>query len=111
MRWYEYKMEVDDVHAPDDLKEKLLAMQKARQAEQAASGTTPKPQLTPAPAPEKKKKAPLRFPVKRAAELAACVALCGVCPCGRFCGLWRDYRSFRAKDRGNFRLSLRLDGW
>ena len=40
MRWYEYKMEVDDVHAPDDLKEKLLAMQKARQAEQAASGTT-----------------------------------------------------------------------
>ena len=45
MRWYEYKMEVDDVHAPDDLKEKLLAMQKARQAEQAASGTTLKPQL------------------------------------------------------------------
>ena len=79
MRWYEYKMEVDDVHAPDDLKEKLLAMQKARQAEQAASGTTLKPQLTPAPAPEKKKEAPLRFPVKRAAELAACVALCGVC--------------------------------
>lgn len=79
MRWYEYKMEVDDVHAPDDLKEKLLAMQKARQAEQAASGTTPKPQLTPAPVPEKKKKAPIRFPVKRAAELAACVALCGVC--------------------------------
>ena len=79
MRWYEYKMEVDDVHAPDDLKEKLLAMQKARQAEQAASGTTPKPQLTPAPALEKKKKAPIRFPVKRAAELAACVALCGVC--------------------------------
>ena len=79
MRWYEYKMEVDDVHAPDDLKEKLLAMQKARQAEQAASGTTPKPRLTLAPAPEKKKKAPLRFPVKRVAELAACVALCGVC--------------------------------
>ena len=78
MRWYEYKMEVDDVHAPDDLKEKLLAMQKAQQAEQAASGTTPKPQLIPAPAPEKKKKAPLRFPVKRAAELAACVAPCVV---------------------------------
>ena len=58
MRWYEYKMEVDDVHAPDDLKEKLLAMQKARQAEQAASGTTLKPQLTPAPVPEKKKRPP-----------------------------------------------------
>ena len=79
MRWYEYKMEVDDVHAPDDLKEKLMAMQKAKQAEQAASGTTPKPQLTPAPAPEKKKKAPIRFPAKRVLEWAACIALCGVC--------------------------------
>ncbi len=58
MRWYEYKMEVDDVHAPDDLKEKLLAMQKARQAEQAASGTPPPPPRTPAPAtPEKQKDA------------------------------------------------------
>ena len=27
MRWYEYKMEVDDLHASDDLKAKLLAMQ------------------------------------------------------------------------------------
>ena len=26
MRWYEYKMEVDDLTAPDDLKAKLLAM-------------------------------------------------------------------------------------
>ena len=24
MRWYEYKMEVDDLHASDDLKAKLL---------------------------------------------------------------------------------------
>lgn len=80
MRWYEYKMEVDDVHAPDDLKEKLMAMQKAKQAEQAASGTTPKPQITLAPAqPAKKKKAPLRFPAKRVAEIAACVGLCGAC--------------------------------
>ena len=29
MRWYEYKMEVDDLHASDDLKAKLLAMQPA----------------------------------------------------------------------------------
>ena len=84
MRWYEYKMEVDDVHAPEDLKEKLMAMQKAKQAEQAASGTTPKPQLTPAPAqpeaaPLKKKKAPIHFPTKRVLEIAACVGLCGVC--------------------------------
>ena len=26
MRWYEYKMEADDLAAPDDLKAKLLAM-------------------------------------------------------------------------------------
>ena len=26
MRWYEYKMEADDLHAPEDLKAKLLAM-------------------------------------------------------------------------------------
>ena len=27
MRWYEYKMEVDDLHASDDLKATLLALQ------------------------------------------------------------------------------------
>mgnify|MGYP007064126446 CR=1 FL=1 len=32
MRWYEYKMEVDDLHASDDLKAKLLAMQPAEEA-------------------------------------------------------------------------------
>ena len=26
MRWYEYKMETDDLCAPEDLKAKLLAM-------------------------------------------------------------------------------------
>ena len=26
MRWYEYKMETEDLHAPDDLKARLLAM-------------------------------------------------------------------------------------
>ena len=26
MRWFEYKMEVDDLHASDDLKAKLLAL-------------------------------------------------------------------------------------
>ena len=78
MRWYEYKMEVDDVHAPDDLKAKLLAMQNSAKA---ASDTTPKPQLTPAPPerPAAAKKKPIRFPVKRVLEVAACVGLCGVC--------------------------------
>ena len=74
MRWYEYKMEVDDLHASEGLKAKLLAMQ----AKADASGATPKPQLTPAPAPEpaKKKKA-IRFPGRRVLEAAACAALCG----------------------------------
>ena len=74
MRWYEYKMEVDDLHASEDLKAKLLAMQ----AKADASGATPKPQLTPVPVPEpaKKKKA-IRFPGRRVLEAAACAALCG----------------------------------
>ena len=74
MRWYEYKMEVDDLHASEGLKAKLLAMQ----AKADASGATPKPQLTPVPVPEpaKKKKA-IRFPGRRVLEAAACAALCG----------------------------------
>ena len=36
MRWYEYKMEVDDLHASDDLKAKLLAMQPAEEAPKPA---------------------------------------------------------------------------
>lgn len=43
MRWYEYKMEVDDLHASDDLKAKLLAMQPAEEA--------PKPARKPKKAP------------------------------------------------------------
>ena len=78
MRWYEYKMEVDDLHASDDLKAKLLAMQAAA-ADTPGAQSTPKPVLTPAPAPEKPKKKAIRFPAKRWAQLAACVAVCGVC--------------------------------
>ena len=50
MRWYEYKMEVDDLHASDDLKAKLLAMQAAA-ADTPGAQSTPKPVLTPAPGP------------------------------------------------------------
>ena len=75
MRWYEYKMEVDDLQASDDLKARLLAMQ-------AAAADTPGTRA-PAPVPEtppvKKKKAPIRFPARRWVQLAACVAVCGVC--------------------------------
>ena len=86
MRWYEYKMEVDDLHASEDLKAKLLAMQ-AKAAD--TSSTTAQPQTTAAPAaspavptPAVKgpaKKPPIRFPWKRAAQLTACAAVCGLC--------------------------------
>ena len=51
MRWYEYKMEVDDLTAPDDLKAKLLAMTDTLTAEEKAEPmmAAPAPQ-TAAPA-------------------------------------------------------------
>ena len=61
MRWYEYKMEVDDLHASDDLKAKLLAMQPAEEA----------------PKPAKKPKKAIHFP-RKALSIAACGLLCGV---------------------------------
>ena len=61
MRWYEYKMEVDDLHASDDLKAKLLAMQPAEEA----------------PRPAKKPKKAIHFP-RKALSIAACGLLCGV---------------------------------
>ena len=79
MRWYEYKMEVDEVHASDDLKAKLLALQAKAQSEaeppKAAPAEAPKA-VVPAPAP---KKSPIRFPSRRAWKgLAACAAFCAV---------------------------------
>ena len=78
MRWYEYKMEADDLAAPDDLKAKLLAMtsqlteeEKNRPMMQAAAPAQP--------APEKKKKGKLiHFPRKQVGALAACLAVCVV---------------------------------
>ena len=61
MRWYEYKMEVDDLRASDDLKAKLLAMQPAEEA----------------PRPAKKPKKAIHFP-RKALSIAACGLLCGV---------------------------------
>ena len=75
MRWYEYKMEVDDLHASDDLKAKLLALQ-ANAAETPGAKSIAMP--APSPTPKKQKK-PLRFPARRWAQLAACAAVCGVC--------------------------------
>lgn len=61
MRWYEYKMEVDDLHASDDLKAKLLAMQPAEEA----------------PKPARKPKKAIHFP-RNTLSIAACGLLCGV---------------------------------
>ena len=77
MRWYEYKMEVDDLHAPDDLKAKLLAMQAAEATETSAETEVPQsePQVAAKPNPAKKKP-PIHFPLKRMGALAACFAVC-----------------------------------
>ena len=64
MRWFEYKMEVDDLHASDDLKAKLLAMQGGQTASSA-------PKVAPKP-----RKA-IRFS-RKALSIAACGLLCGV---------------------------------
>ena len=81
MRWYEYKMEVDDLTAPDDLKAKLLAMTDTLTAEEKAEPmmAAPAPQTAAPAAPlniEPKKKKPIHFPVKQLGTLAACLAVC-----------------------------------
>ena len=75
MRWYEYKMEVDDLAAPDDLKAKLLAMTDTLTAEEKAEPmmAAPAPQAAAPAAPlntEAKKKKPIHFPVKQLGTLA-----------------------------------------
>ena len=83
MRWYEYKMEVDEVHASDDLKAKLLAMQTKAQSEaeppKTAQPEAPKA-VVPAPADAPKpKKSPIHFPSRRAWQnIAAVAAICVV---------------------------------
>ena len=56
MRWYEYKMEVDDLHASDDLKAKLLALQ-ANAAETPRCQEHPHAPRLP-PTPQKTEEAP-----------------------------------------------------
>lgn len=70
MRWYEYKMEVEDLHASEDLKAKLMAMQKT------ASAAPEK--ATPAEAPKQPRKRPIRFPSRVILGVAACAAVCVV---------------------------------
>lgn len=79
MKWYEYKMETDDLRAPEDLKAKLLAMadslpeeEKNRPMMQVQADST-----AAAPLQEGPKKAKLiHFPVRHVGALAACLAVC-----------------------------------
>ena len=74
MRWYEYKMETDELRAPDDLKTRLLAM-----TDQLTEEEKEQPLLkTAAPAKAEPKKKLIRFPVKQVGALAACLAVCAV---------------------------------
>lgn len=78
MRWYEYKMEADDLAAPDDLKAKLLAMT-SQLTEEEKSQPMMQAAAPAQPAPEKKKKGKLiHFPRKQVGMLAACLAVCVV---------------------------------
>ena len=65
MKWFEYQMEVDQLHAPDELKARLLAMQPDTQKSQNHSE------------PPAKKDRTVRFPHWRrwAAGIAACAAV------------------------------------
>ena len=74
MRWFEYKMEVDDLHASEDLKAKLLAMQSQQAVSVPAAKTVTRKQ----PEVPAHKKA-LHFPGSRVWKgLAACAAFCVV---------------------------------
>ena len=79
MRWYEYKMETDDLYAPDDLKAKLLAMtDQLTEEEKAQPMMKTAAPVSAQSAPVQPKKKLIRFPAKRVGALAACLAVCVV---------------------------------
>ena len=79
MRWYEYKMEADDLHAPEDLKAKLLAMADTLPEEEKNRPMMPVQAdntavVRPQELPQKAKL--IHFPAKPVGALAACLAVC-----------------------------------
>ena len=83
MRWYEYKMEADDLHAPDDLKAKLLAMADTLPEEEKNRPMMRTPaENTAAVVPQEHKKSAkgklIHFPRRQIGTLAACLAVCVV---------------------------------
>ena len=75
MRWYEYKMETEDLHAPDDLKARLMAMTDQLTEEEKEQPMMKAPVRAERPA---KKHNTIRFPAKQLGALAACLAVCAV---------------------------------
>ena len=75
MRWYEYKMETEDLHAPDDLKARLLAMTDQLTEEEKEQPMMKAPVKAEKPV---KKHNTIRFPAKQLGALAACLAVCAV---------------------------------
>ena len=81
MRWYEYKMEADDLHAPEDLKAKLLAMADTLPEEEKNRPMMPAQADNTAvvcPQEPPKKAKLIHFPAKQVGALAACLAVCVV---------------------------------
>ena len=73
------QMEADDLHAPEDLKAKLLAMTDQLTEEEKAQPMMKTAAPVPAQsAPVQPKKKLIRFPAKRVGALAACLAVCVV---------------------------------
>ena len=107
MRWYEYKMETDDLYAPDDLKAKLLAMTDQLTEEEKAQPMMKTDAPVPAQsAPVQPKKKLIRFPAKRVGALAACLAVCVVrlwCFCHRTNRPWRKEQQPGGGDGGRRR--------
>ena len=77
MRWYEYKMETDDLRAPDDLKAKLLAMTD-QLTEEEKNQPMMKAAAPAAPVQKAARKKAIHFPLKQVGTLAACLAVCAV---------------------------------
>ena len=77
MRWYEYKMEADDLRAPDDLKARLLAMTDQLTEKEKNQPMMKVPEPAPAaPVQKAAGKKLIRFPAKQVGALAACAAVC-----------------------------------
>ena len=75
MRWYEYKMEADDLRAPDDLKARLLAMTDQLTEEEKNQPMMQAASVRAVPTQPAAKKL-IRFPAKQVGALAACAAVC-----------------------------------